>query len=146
MLTIEFKVLGKAEPAGSKKAVPLGKGGRWGVVDANKHAKAWKETVGKMAMIAMNGRPPLEGPVKLSLFFTIERPKTHLLADGVSRSALGRTKTDHISAPDVLKLARAVEDGMTGVVYLDDGQIVEEHLSKRYGDSHSVTVLVEEWA
>lgn len=32
--------------------------------------------------------------------------------------------------PDVLKLARGVEDALTGIVWRDDAQIVNESLSK----------------
>jgi len=33
----------------------------------------------------------------------------------------------------VLKLARAVEDALTGVIWADDAQIVDEVIRKRYG-------------
>jgi Holliday junction resolvase RusA-like endonuclease len=105
------------------------------LVDANKNAKTWKETVGKVALVEMNGRPPLEGPLRVTLTFLIERPKTHLLSDGVSLSAEGLRRPNHCQKPDVLKLARAVEDGMTGVVYVDDSQIIEEILQKRWAQA-----------
>lgn len=141
---IEFIVLGKPEPAGSKKAVPMGR--RWGVVDDNRKAGPWKETVGKVALVEMNGRPPLEGPLRVSLTFLIARPDSHLLSDGVSLGAIGRARPQHVFRPDVLKLARAVEDGMTGVVYVDDGQIIEEHLQKRWaqaGEPQGAYIAVE---
>jgi Holliday junction resolvase RusA-like endonuclease len=141
---IEFVVYGKPEPAGSKKAVPMGQ--RWGVVDDNKKADAWKKTVGKVALVEMNGRQPLEGPLRVSFTFLIARPASHLLSDGVSLSATGRARPVHTFRPDVLKLARAVEDGMTGVVYVDDSQIIEEILQKRWaqaGERQGAYVSVE---
>jgi Holliday junction resolvase RusA-like endonuclease len=39
-----------------------------------------------------------------------------------------------IKRPDVLKHARAVEDALTGVVYGDDAQIVDEHILKPFAD------------
>jgi Holliday junction resolvase RusA-like endonuclease len=42
--------------------------------------------------------------------------------------------------PDVLKLARAVEDALTGILYRDDAQIVTEVLRKRYGDPPRVEI------
>lgn len=39
-----------------------------------------------------------------------------------------------VKRPDALKMARAAEDALTGVLWLDDSQIVEEHLSKAFGD------------
>jgi Holliday junction resolvase RusA-like endonuclease len=128
---IQFTVLGKPEPAGSKKAVPLGQQGRWGVVDDNPKAKAWKKAVGLSAFVAMAKRPVFEGGVIVEMEFVLARPKGHWNTDW-TLSAQGRRKLLHTTRPDALKLARAVEDGMTGYVYLDDGQIVKEIIRKRY--------------
>jgi Holliday junction resolvase RusA-like endonuclease len=46
--------------------------------------------------------------------------------------------------PDVLKLARAVEDAMSGIIYKDDAQIVTERLCDRYGILPGVAIQVEE--
>ena len=46
--------------------------------------------------------------------------------------------------PDVLKLARAIEDSLTGVLWHDDSQIVSEHLRKHYGEPARVVVTVQE--
>jgi hypothetical protein len=45
--------------------------------------------------------------------------------------------------PDVLKLARAIEDAITGVIWVDDSQIIDEHLYKRWGDPARVEVTIE---
>jgi Holliday junction resolvase RusA-like endonuclease len=37
-----------------------------------------------------------------------------------------------ITRPDGLKYARAVEDSLTGIIYLDDSQNVDLHIKKRY--------------
>ena len=47
-------------------------------------------------------------------------------------------------APDVLKLARAVEDALSGVCYSDDALIVEEALRKVWADEWGVLVTIEE--
>lgn len=39
-----------------------------------------------------------------------------------------------VKRPDALKLARAAEDALTGVLWLDDSQIVDEWLHKVFGD------------
>ena len=49
-----------------------------------------------------------------------------------------------IVRPDVLKIARGIEDALTGVIYRDDSQIVDEHLMKRYGEPARVEIIVEE--
>ena len=42
----------------------------------------------------------------------------------------------------LLKLTRAVEDALTGLVWRDDAQVVDEVLSKRYGAPERVEVRV----
>ena len=46
--------------------------------------------------------------------------------------------------PDLLKLARAVEDAIQSVVYRNDSQIVDEVLHKRYGEPARVEVVLVE--
>lgn len=138
MSEIQFTVLGKPEPAGSKKAVPLGRQGRWGVVDDNPKAKKWKELVGITAYTAMVARNmvPFTGGVIVEMEFALARPNGHWKTDW-TLSAAGKRALLHTIRPDALKLARAVEDGMTGYVYVDDGQIVKEIIRKRYVYSHN---------
>lgn len=128
---LAFVVHGTPEPAGSKRAMPMGRGpgARWGVIDANPKAKGWRGKVEQVAGELMNGRPLLQGPLSLVLRFYVQRPKGHYGKNGVRQSAPSYPMT----RPDVLKLARNVEDALTGVCYRDDAQIVLETLSKDYG-------------
>lgn len=139
----ELTVFGTAEPAGSKKAVPLGRGGmnphRYGVVDANPRAGKWKVNVSQHAGLAMQNRKLLEGPLTVTFTFFVKRPKGHYGVHGVRRSAPPFPDV----RPDVLKLARAVEDALSGVVYRDDAQIVDERLVKRYGEPERVEIRIE---
>ena len=44
-----------------------------------------------------------------------------------------KPKSDHhTTAPDLDKLTRAVLDALTGVLYLDDKQVIELHARKQY--------------
>lgn len=45
--------------------------------------------------------------------------------------------------PDVLKLARCAEDSLTGIVWRDDAQIVEEHLFKYWGEPARVEIEIK---
>ena len=141
MNTVSFTVVGKQEPAGSKKAIPTRRdwrsvpGVRWQVVDANKNAAAWKEVVAAVAKGAMlrDRLQPLEGPLVVEMIFYRKRPASHTNQKGLSPEGLRNPYP--ATKPDVLKLARAVEDAMTGIVYGDDAQIVDEILRKRWTPS-----------
>jgi Holliday junction resolvase RusA-like endonuclease len=138
---IEFRVAGQAQPAGSKRAFV--RGGHAQVVDANPRSRSWKSQVAQVAAEAYSG-PLLTGALSVEFCFCIPRPKSHM---GTGRNA-GIVKRSApkfpTTRPDVLKLARAVEDALTGVIWNDDAQIVEERLVKLYDDRAQVIVRVWE--
>lgn len=149
---LTLKILGHAEPAGSKRAFAIRKGNgdfvlRNGVpaisvVDDNPKSKGWKKLVAAEARKLWRGRDLLEGPVRLDVTFVRPRPGYHF---GTGRNA-GVLKPDAPTwctvKPDALKLARAVEDALTGVVWKDDAQIVDERLLKAYGAPEGVLVRI----
>jgi Holliday junction resolvase RusA-like endonuclease len=136
MSEVRFTVFGTAAPAGSKKAVPMGK--RWGVIDDSKRSRPWKNDVAQQAGLAMAGRGVLREPIGVEFRFFVNRPKGHFGKRGLLPSA----PKYPARKPDVLKLARAVEDALSGVVYNDDAQIVHELLVKEYGEPERVEVTV----
>lgn len=146
---LRFEVLGHPEPAGSKEAVPPRGGARFAqVIDANPKAKGWKNVVAATARGAMlqSRRSLIEGPVRVEMVFRRSRPGAHVKKDG-TLTLEGVRHEFPATKPDVLKLARAVEDACTGIVWRDDAQIVSEVLWKRYaavGDVEGVTVTVVE--
>ena len=122
MNALAFRVYGVAQGMGSKRAfVPKG----WTrpiITDTNRSLKAWQSLVAEAAGRAIHertdeGRSPwtfLEGPIRLSLAFYFPRPKS------LPKRVVANTKV-----VDVDKCARAIGDALSGVVYLDDRQIVE---------------------
>lgn len=108
-------------PQGSKTARVMG--GRAVMFEINDHKlRPWRKAVALAARAAWAGREPIAGPVELRLTFFLPRGKT-------VRRALPTTK------PDLVKLARAVEDSLTDAqVWADDSLVVDEHLHKRYAE------------
>jgi Holliday junction resolvase RusA-like endonuclease len=104
--------------------------------------KAWRAAVAREARRAFAG-PLLDGPLELWLAFTIRRPKRFYRTGRFSEVLRPEYHNVLPTGPaDVLKLARAVEDALTGVLWVDDALIVSEHLEKRYGDEPGVKVVV----
>lgn len=172
---ISITVLGKPEPRGSKIAVPLydqipgpdgtplinpknGKpyqtprlndSGRpmSFMRDDNSASGPWMKRVAAAAKRAMGARRPILEPVLLTLDFYLERPLYHF---GTGRNA-GTLKDrhrnqHHIVRPDRLKLARAIEDALTEIVYGDDSQTVDGPVRKHYvtpGEQPRVEIVVE---
>lgn len=151
-MRLAFEVVGHPEPAGSKRMVPIRRkqDGAWvssgmRVIDANPRARAWKTEVAHAAQAAMSLAgfdAVFDGPLGLTAVFTRARPKGHY---GTGRNA-ERLKTSSptypCTAPDATKLLRATEDALTGVVWRDDAQVVEQFVTKHYGASEGVQVVV----
>ena len=132
----EFTVPGEAAPQGSKRAVRL-RNGRTVLLESSKRLKPWRSLVSLCAAEAWQG-PPCAGPVALELDFAFVRPKSHLTTKGAVRTGApafpGRIDLD--------KLVRSVGDGMTGIVYGDDSQIVSIIARKGYGPQARTVVRI----
>lgn len=149
---ITFTVFGVAAPAGSKTASalygrdgkPVMKNGRVVTTtrDANPKSKEWKQVVAYTARQSYQG-PLLEGPIRFTMTAYRLRPGGHFSKSTGAMNKKGRDNSYPLSAPDVLKLARGIEDALTGVIWRDDAQIVDEHLYKRWGDVARIEVKIE---
>jgi Holliday junction resolvase RusA-like endonuclease len=127
---IEFTVLGVAQPQGSARAfVPF----KWAaaavhrkqapraiVTHDNPRVKGWRQLVAEQAQIVM-GDGEFIGPVVLTVTFRLPRPVS-----------LPKKTKHHTKQPDLDKLVRAIGDGLSGVVFLDDKQVVDLHARKVY--------------
>jgi Holliday junction resolvase RusA-like endonuclease len=147
---VEFTVLGKPAPQGSK-TVGSSSSGRRFVREDNPATAPWKATVaaaGRDAFEAVTRTDDglLAGPLRLRVVFVFPRPAAHF---GTGRNQ-GRLKPSAPlycpTRPDLDKLLRAVGDALTGVVFRDDAQLVRVEAEKHYGEPPCAHVLVEELA
>lgn len=133
---IQFFVSGKPQPAGSKRAFVLKRGGAYTgraiVTDANPNSKDWKTDVRREAERALTGEP-WDCPIRLTLQFFILRPKSHYRTGANADKMKEGAPKLPTSKPDATKLCRGVEDALTGMAWVDDAQIVTQLVSKRYG-------------
>lgn len=140
---IEFFVPGIARPGGSKKGFRNQYTGRIQMVDASKHVKGWRQTVANAAAMAMAGEP-FTGPLSVQMTFVAIRPKGHYGIGKNAASLKPSAPAVPTTRPDVLKLARAVEDALTGILWRDDSQITHEVIEKQYGGRPGVHIRVDE--
>lgn len=143
---IEFKILGDAQPAGSKRAfiVKTKDGGQRAVVtDANKNSKSWQHAVRTAAAEAYQG-PLLEGPIRLTVEFYRVRPKKHFYSTKANFGQLRHDAPQYpTSKPDCTKLLRGLEDALTQQVWRDDAQIVQQLVAKCWGERPCAIVRIE---
>lgn len=142
--SIAFVVLGRAQPAGSKRAFPHASTGRVVVVDDAKGSRPWKQEVAGAALAALGDcpRPPFVGPLALYVSIYVARPKSHY---GTGRNAAVLRPTAPAwpaTKPDTTKLVRALEDALTSVLWRDDAQVVQQFAEKRFGSPERCELLV----
>ena len=142
-MTLAFTVYGVAQPKGNMRAVHP-KGMKFPVItDSNRSVKSWSQLVAQGASDAIQQLPEqqravMTGAVRLTVGFYMPRPKKF--------ATVRHASTPCVTMPDWDKLARAIGDALTKVVYLDDAQIVEAVIGKFYCGLHDaphVDVRVE---
>jgi Holliday junction resolvase RusA-like endonuclease len=140
--TISFFVQGLPKPAGSKRAFVLKRGGvytgRAIVTDDCKKSRDWKTDVSITAKMHYGNAPLLDGPLELTLTFYMPRPKGHFGSGRNAATLKASSQRYPQGKPDVLKLARAVEDALTGVCWIDDALICHEVLRKEYEHTRGI--------
>lgn len=103
--------------------------------------KDYESLVMDAASTAMGVTEPLTTPIKV--FIHIRMP--------VPKSASKKMRQDCLDGllrptkkPDWDNIAKAITDACNGIVYVDDCQIVDAHVTKRYSDCAGVDVIVME--
>lgn len=102
--------------------------------------RLWRHAVNDQARAVWTG-PPLAGPVELHATFRLKRPKSH--------PKRRRTWPTGRNSGDLSKLARSIEDSLTGVAFLDDSQIVREVIEKDWATEDvppGVIIVIKEVA
>ena len=91
--------------------------GRYGQSFVPTKTRVFKSTIARLA--AAGGLRPRTGPVSLRVIFYLPRPK--------------RPKAERpMTRPDVDNYVKAVLDGLNGVAWHDDSQVVTLHAEKHY--------------
>lgn len=131
--SVTFTVRGTPVPQGSAK--PFIAGGRARLATKSAPLMAWRTAIATAAGAAMGERPVMTGPVHVRATFHLQRP-----ASAPKRVTVPATR------PDLDKLLRALLDGITGVMIVDDARVVSVMAHKVFGPGPGVVVTVEEAA
>lgn len=91
------------------------------------------------AIAAMAGRPLMDGALelKLQIFAPIPKSWSKRKQDQARQGRIFPT-----TKPDSSNVLKAVEDGFTGAVWVDDALIVDHHITKRYSDTPCIIAIV----
>lgn len=143
---IYFCVPGKPATAGSKRGIPFRKkDGGLGVrlLHACDRFESWRVDVRAIVSRMLPVDCDLiDGPVSLSLEHVIQRPKSHYRTGKNSHELRACAPIWPTGKPDLTKVLRALEDSLTGVLWVDDSQVVVQSCSKTYGSLERLIVRV----
>ena len=90
---------------------------------------AWRADIASAAKLA--GCKPILDPIAITMKFRVKRPKS--------------VKREYPTvAPDLDKYVRSVNDGLTGVAFADDSQVIKIIASKEYADNSGVDIEISE--
>ena len=103
--------------------------------------KTYEDEIRMMAKAAMGASDPLETPVTVAIYIRV----------GIPASFSKQKRKDAIEGilkptkkPDIDNIAKCFLDGMNDIVYLDDKQVVNLHITKVYAETPAVEVMVKE--
>jgi crossover junction endodeoxyribonuclease RusA len=128
---VRFFAKGIPATQGSKKLVRL-RNARTVMLESCKRLPAWRDAVAAAALAAQT-EPMFIGDVELRVVCRWPRPASHMRRDGTPRAAC----PERPRYADCDKLARAICDALSGVVYRDDRQVASlsiERVWARNGD------------
>jgi len=135
---VTFKV--DADPVGKQRA-RYAKRGNFVQTYTPDKTRNYESLIKEASIEAMGSTEPLETPVTLYLYIRAPIPKS-LPKKRIEACLNGLEKP--IKKPDASNVLKSVEDAMNGVVYKDDSQIVNIHVSKVYSSVSGVDVCIKE--
>lgn len=126
-----FRIDGIPIPKGRPRATARG---AYTILYTPKATKEYEEHVAKTASKHIPKTGMILGPISISLVFYLKPPKKYAKKMG----------TPHVTRPDVDNLAKAILDGLEGILYKNDAQVTTLYTHKCYGDTPRVGVSVSE--
>lgn len=133
---IAFTVPGEPQGKGRPRAFRAGRSVR---MYTPTKTQAYEQLVADMGRQAMAGRAPMVGPLAVDLVAVVSVPASW---SKKRRAAALEGLELPAKKPDADNVAKAIADGLNGITYGDDAQVVELRVRKRYGEVPGVLVEV----
>ena len=136
MKWLQFEIPG--EPVAKGRARSFVRNGKIAHHTPDKTAR-YESRVALLAKVQMKGRPPMEGPLKLTVSAYLGigsswSKKRQLAAiEGQERPT---------KRPDIDNVVKAIKDGLNGIAWIDDSQVVDLVAGKQWSDVPRVFVSV----
>lgn len=134
---LKFTVPGA--PIGKGRPRVTTRGGKFATMYTPEKTVNYEGLVAHSAKVAMAGMPLMDGPASVRLDIVCQVPASwsqKKRAQALAGQVYPTTK------PDIDNVEKAIFDGLNGVVWRDDVQVVDVAKRKRYGDTPGVSVTI----
>ena len=135
---VNFMVEGTPVPKGRPR---FARRGKFVSTYSPKTTVDYETKVAEAAQLAMGSSEPLETPVGAYIYITLPIPVSY--SKKRKQECLSGNERP-TKKSDIDNYCKAVFDGMNGIVFLDDSQVVSLHSTKVYGTIGMVEVMVKE--
>ena len=105
-------------------------------------SKAWEIAIGQLAAVHMRGRPPTSRPVALIVHVFRPVPASWSRSD---REAALVGQLRPTEKPDGDNHIKCVQDGLNGICFVDDSQVVDARVIKLFSHSPALRIEVREF-
>ena len=134
MYTVYGEPVGKGRPRFARR-------GNFVSTYTPQKTKSYEDEIRMMAKAAMGASEPLETPITVAIYIRV----------GIPTSFSKQKRKDALSGiirptkkPDLDNVAKCFLDSMNEIVYLDDKQVVNLHVTKVYAETPAVEVMIKE--
>ena len=138
MIQVQYSVPG--EPRG-KGRPRFAKRGNFVKTYTDAKTASYEDQIRFYALKAMGDSKVIEGAVRVFVSIRMAVPKSY---SNKRREACLNGSDKPLKKPDWDNVAKSICDAMNGIIYVDDTQIVEAHITKQYAQQAEVVVLVQE--
>ena len=135
---VNFMVEGTPVPKGRPR---FARRGKFVSTYSPKTTVDYETKVAEAAQLAMGSSEPLETPVGAYIYITLPIPASY--SKKRTQACLSGNERP-TKKSDIDNFCKAIFDGMNGIVFLDDSQVVSLHSTKVYGTIGMVEVMVKE--
>lgn len=137
MTVLAFTFTGTPVAKGRPRATVRG---AFASVYTDDKTRKFEAAVAKLARLKMGSRPPLIGPLSVSLRFRFEPPKS---LSKRARAAMLAGEVAYLGTKDTDNLCKAVLDGLNKIAFADDVQIVRLFATKIAAETAGIDVRIE---
>jgi Holliday junction resolvase RusA-like endonuclease len=102
--------------------------------------KAFERALATMGRLAMRSKPPLDGPLQVTVTAFLSIPTSW---SNKKRDAALAGIVRHVGRPDADNFQKSAWDALNSIVWRDDSQIVDARVIKLYAETPALRVEVQ---